>query len=102
MGRYLIDELKNEFSSHPFVGEVRGEGMIAAIEFMENKNQLQFFDPSKKIGIQLAAKLLDEGIIARAMPHGDILGLAPPMCLNKSEANMIIEGLKKSVNNFFS
>ena len=44
----VIDELKNAFDTHPFVGEVRGDGMLASLEFLENKDKLKFFDPAKE------------------------------------------------------
>jgi len=102
VGKYLLDELKNAFDSHPLVGEVRGDGMLASLEFLENKESLKFFDPAKKIGMQVSANLLKEGVIGRAMPHGDILGLAPPLCLSRSEADIIVSSLKKSVDKVHS
>ena len=102
VGKYLLAELQNAFSSHPIVGEVRGDGMLASLEFLEDKDSLKFFDPSKKIGMQVSSNLLKESIIGRAMPHGDILGLAPPLCLNKSEVDIIISGLKKSIDTVYS
>ena len=101
VGKYLLDELKNAFSLHPLVGEVRGDGMLASLEFLEDKDGLKFFDPNKKIGMQVSSNLLKEGVIGRAMPHGDILGLAPPLCLNKSEVNIIVSGLKKSIDTVY-
>ena len=53
VGQYLLDELNNAFNNHPLVGEVRGEGMIAALEFLENKEKIKFFDASKKIGLKV-------------------------------------------------
>jgi len=98
VGQYLGDELKNAFNDHPLVGEVRGEGLLFALEFLENKEHLKFFNPSKKIGLQVSSALLKEGVIGRAMPHGDILGLAPPLCLSKSEVDIIVNALKKSID----
>ena len=74
------------------------DGSRLFLEFLENKEQLKFFDPAKKIGMQVANNLLKEGVIGRAMPHGDILGLSPPLCLNKSEVDIIISSLKKSLD----
>ena len=102
VGKYFLDELKNAFNSHPLVGEVRGDGMLASLEFLENKDNLKFFDPAKKIGMQVSANLLKEGVIGRAMPHGDILGFAPPLCLSKSEVNIIVDSLKKSIDSTYS
>jgi L-2,4-diaminobutyrate transaminase len=64
--------------------------MLAAIEFVRDRNDRVFFDPAQKIGPQIAAALLDRGVIGRAMPQGDILGFAPPLCLSEDEANIII------------
>jgi L-2,4-diaminobutyrate transaminase len=102
VGKYLLDELKNAFDPHPLVGEVRGDGMLASLEFLENKESLKFFDPAKKIGMKVSANLLKEGVIGRAMPHGDILGFAPPLCLSKSEVDIIVSSLKKSVDKVHS
>ncbi len=48
-----------------------------------------FFDAADKVGPRVAGALLDRGVIARAMPQGDILGFAPPFCLTRAEAEEI-------------
>ena len=72
---------------HPNVGDVRGEGMLAAVEFVEDRDDRVFFDPARKVGPHVAAALLARGVIGRAMPQGDILGFAPPLCLTREEAD---------------
>ncbi|TIY03592.1 MAG: aspartate aminotransferase family protein, partial [Mesorhizobium sp.] len=47
-----------------------------------------FFDASQKIGPQVATALAANGVIGRAMPQGDILGLAPPLCLTREQAGI--------------
>ena len=88
-GAYLNQLLRDAVGDHAKVGEVRGEGMIAAVEFMEDPDAGTFFDPAQTIGAKVSAKLLEQGVIARAMPQGDILGFAPPFCLNRAEAEEI-------------
>ncbi len=56
------------------------------------------FDASEKVGPRIAAALLEQGVIGRAMPQGDILGFAPPLCLTKEEADIIVAATKKAVN----
>ena len=68
---------------------------------LENRDQRQFFDPAKKVGPTLAANLLKEGIIARAMPQGDILGFAPPLCIFQGEADQIVQGMRNAVKATF-
>ena len=89
-GAYLNKAMKGALGSHPHVGDVRGEGLLCAVEFVEDRETRKFYDPSQKIGPQVSAALLAKGVIARAMPQGDILGFAPPLCLTRAEADEIV------------
>ena len=88
-GTYLNAALQETVGDHVHVGDVRGEGMLAAIEFMADRDTHRFFDASEKVGPRIAAALLEDGVIARAMPQGDILGFAPPFCLTSAEVDEI-------------
>jgi L-2,4-diaminobutyrate transaminase len=96
-GAYLNEQLKAAFADHPHVGDVRGEGLLAALEFVDDREQRRFFDPAQKIGPKVAAALLENGVIARAMPQGDILGFAPPLCLSRDEADVIVDATRQAV-----
>ncbi len=100
-GAYLLSELRAAVGDHPNVGEVRGEGMLAAVEFVEDRDDRKFFDASKKIGPQIASALAERGVIGRAMPEGDILGFAPPLCLTKQEADTIVTATADAVKAVF-
>jgi len=97
VGTYLNAALTDALSDHPNVGDVRGEGMLAAVEFVRDRDSRSFFDASDKIGPQMSAAMLDQGVIARAMPQGDILGFAPPFCLTKEEADEVVGKTVKAV-----
>ena len=101
-GAYLKKTLEEALENHTNVGEVRGEGLLCAIEFVEDKVTRRFFDPAGKIGPQVAAALLARGVIARAMPQGDILGLAPPLCLTRREADEIVGKTSEAVQQVFA
>ncbi|MEP4107108.1 MAG: aminotransferase class III-fold pyridoxal phosphate-dependent enzyme, partial [Nitratireductor sp.] len=49
-GAYFNAAMSDALADHSHVGEVRGEGMLAAVEFMDDKDKRTFFDPSKKVG----------------------------------------------------
>ena len=98
VGGYFRKAMAEAVGGHAHVGEVRGEGMLCAIEFVEERDNRRFFDPSKKIGPQIAAALLKQGVIGRAMPQGDILGFAPPLCLSEKEADAIVAATVKAVS----
>jgi L-2,4-diaminobutyrate transaminase len=98
VGRYFLEQLCESCGDHPIVGDVRGEGMLAAVEFVADKERREFFDPAKKVGAQVAAAVLDEGVIGRAMPQGDILGFAPPLCLTREEADLIATATARAID----
>jgi L-2,4-diaminobutyrate transaminase len=96
-GAYFRKSLSDAVAGHRHVGDVRGEGMLAAVEFVEDKDDRKFFDAAKKIGPQVAAALAERGVIGRAMPQGDILGFAPPLCLTKEEADTVVAKTAEAV-----
>lgn len=101
VGAYLNDQLKDALSDHPNVGDIRGEGLLAAVEFVADKDKRTFFDPAQKVGATVAGNLLKQNVIARAMPGGDILGFAPPLCISKKEVDQIVESAVQAVKETF-
>jgi len=97
-GAYLQKRMRETFADHPLVGESRGVGLMHALEFSSNRSKRTHFDPSLKVGAQISAACLDEGLIARAMPQGDILGFAPPLIIKPSEVDSIVERTENAVN----
>ena len=97
MGAYFKKAMTDAVGDHAHVGDVRGEGMLCAVELVEDKTDRAFYDPAKKIGPQLAAALLKRNVIARAMPQGDIIGFAPPLCLSKVEGDTVIAAMAEAV-----
>ncbi|NVK31310.1 MAG: aminotransferase class III-fold pyridoxal phosphate-dependent enzyme, partial [Gammaproteobacteria bacterium] len=97
-GAYFKQALVDALGDHPNVGEIRGEGLLCAVEFVKDRDNREFYDSSAKMGPNIAAALLAEGVIARAMPEGDIIGMAPPLCLSTEEADRIVGALVAAVN----
>ena len=91
VGAYFQRRLKERFSQLEIVGEVRGVGLLGAIEFVSDRERKQRFDPSLKVGARVSAAARGRGLIARAMPHGDILGFAPPLVISQEEVDELIE-----------
>ena len=98
VGAYLNKSMAEALADHPHVGEVWGEGMLYAVEFVKGRDDRLFFDPADKIGPQIAANLLEQdNVIARAMPQGDIRGFAPPFCLTREEADRVVAATARAV-----
>ncbi|WNJ93581.1 aminotransferase [Bosea sp. 685] len=90
VGGYFQDRLKATFAQLPIVGEVRGVGMLGALEFVADRSAKTRFDAALKVGARISKAARDRGLIARAMPHGDILGFAPPLVTTKEEIDEIV------------
>ena len=98
VGKYLNDCMKEALSDHARVGDIRGEGMLCAVELVKDRDSRTFYDPADKIGPQVVAKMLEQDkVIARAMPQGDILGFAPPFCLTRAEADTVVAATERAV-----
>src|ERR671910_46930 len=65
-GAYFRAELAKAVGGHKTVGEVRGDGLMAAVEFVADRDDRVFFDASQKIGPQVATALAANGVIGRA------------------------------------
>lgn len=98
VGAYFQRTLRHAFVGHPIVGDVRGEGLLAALEFARNADAPTLFDPSLRIGPRIAAAALENGLIVRAMPQGDILGFAPPLCISREEADRVVSLARGAVD----
>jgi len=101
-GAYFNKAMARAVGDHPHVGEVRGEGLLCAVELVEDKASRSFFEPAGQVGPKIAAALLKRGVIARAMPQGDILGFAPPLCLSEDEADIVVDAMREAVEEVFA
>lgn len=66
-------------------------GLLGAIEFIADHQAKRRFDPELKVGARISKAARDLGLIARAMPHGDILGFVPPLVVSESEIDEIVD-----------
>ncbi|HVE10958.1 MAG TPA: aspartate aminotransferase family protein [Paraburkholderia sp.] len=97
-GAYLLEQMHQAFDAHPLVGEVRGVGLLAALEFMADRDERRPFEAALKVGPRVSAAALQRGLIARAMPHGDILGFAPPFVTTRADVDEIVRITKAAVD----
>lgn len=91
VGSHFNKRLRERFAQLEIVGEVRGVGLLGAVEFVADRQTKQRFDPQLKVGARISKAARDRGLIARAMPHGDILGFAPPLTVSESEIDEIVD-----------
>ncbi|MBC8131005.1 MAG: aspartate aminotransferase family protein [Rhizobiaceae bacterium] len=96
MGEILQRELRKRFSDHPLVGEVRGVGLIAAVELVADKATKAKFDPVGKAGGYLFNKGHEHGVIIRAI--GDQIAFCPPLIIAEAEVMDIIDRFGRALD----
>jgi len=101
VGNYLLNSLRDALAEHVHVGDVRGEGMLCAVELVKDKTARSFFPLEARTSAAVVAAMARRSVIARAMPQGDIIGLAPPLCLDSSEADIIVAATCDAINEVF-
>ncbi|HAC51435.1 hypothetical protein A3753_11400 [Sulfitobacter sp. HI0082] len=97
VGGYLNAQMKAALGDHPKVGDIRGEGMLCAVELVEDRDGRTQFDPARKVVPTIVGDMLKAGVIARAMPQGDIIGFAPPFCLTREEADKVVGATAEAI-----
>jgi 4-aminobutyrate--pyruvate transaminase len=83
----LQDGLRR-FADHPLVGEVRGIGLIGAVELVADKPSKTPFDPVGKVGGAFAGFAQEQGLIIRNL--GDSIGVCPPMIITEAEIDDLL------------
>ena len=97
VGAHFHTELNARFANDPFVAQVRGKGMIAAVQLMRDKESKTFFDPSTKIAGQVTAECYQQGLIARPLPSVDSVAFSPPLVTSIEQADKIVDIFESSV-----
>lgn len=89
-GAYMQQRL-HELDDHPLVGEVRGKGLIAAVELVANKLTGQAFTDGK-IGAFAQQACQNNGLIVRATA-GSSMAMCPPLIINETQIDEMVEKL---------
>jgi L-2,4-diaminobutyrate transaminase len=91
VGAYMLAGLYDAFDNLALTGEVRGVGLMLAVEFVADPATKKRLDPALKVAYRISALSREKGLITRAMPQSEALGFAPPLVLTRSEADQIVE-----------
>ena len=97
VGGYLSATMRDALAGNARVGEVRGAGMLCAVELVEDRDARRFFEPYGKVAPAVVAAMAERVVIARAMPQGDIIGFAPPLCLSRQEADTVVAATRDAI-----
>lgn len=93
--------------SHPHVGEIRGLGLLIAVEFVRDKSTRAPFDPSQAIAEKIRAAAMEQGVLTYPSQgcvdgiRGDHILLAPPFLFTPEESALVAAALKSALAKVF-
>lgn len=103
-GEYLHERLNQAFSNHPHVAEVRGRGLLAAIEIVQNRESLERCPVDAAITRKIVANGLSKGVFFYGGGTGDVrdvVCMGPPFIISEDELDTIVETLLLCVDEAF-
>lgn len=99
-GELLHARLAQLAARHPVIGDVRGRGLLAGVEFVADRDTREPIDPGQRYAARVAAAAEDRGVLVRpGMPGanygkgGDHLQISPPYVISEAQIDQIVEVL---------
>jgi adenosylmethionine-8-amino-7-oxononanoate aminotransferase len=96
MGAYLLDGL-SRLKAHPIVGDVRGLGLLAAVELVRSKATREPFRPSDQMQARVTAYMREQGLLARVY---QVIEVGPPLVAGRKEVEKIVDVIERAVHWF--
>lgn len=105
MGTMLLEALKERFLAHPYVGDIRGTGLLVGMEFVSDKNTKAPIPPSSKFTERLGKNAFDSGLIivpgVRGSANGvegDHIQITPPFVIEERQVHELVDKLDKALS----
>ena len=100
-GNQLLTELKAALEQHEFVGDIRGYGLLSAVEFVKKRSPLTPFDLKFKVAARIARKAFENGLIVRPLSESSTIAFSPTFVVTDSEIGEMVEKFVDSVDTVF-
>jgi adenosylmethionine-8-amino-7-oxononanoate aminotransferase len=94
-GAYLLKRLQ-DLRSHEIVGDVRGLGLVAAVELVRDRTTKELFETSAGAARRVWLAALEEGVIVRPL-MGDVLAMSPPFVISNEQIDRLVSVLDSAV-----
>ena len=94
-GRRLLIKLKEALENHPNVGDIRGIGMMCAVEIVKDRSTKLPFDAKENIGAKINQEAIKRGLFSRV--RGDVYLIAPPIVTTESTIDDIVDILAAAI-----
>ena len=91
MGAYLLEQLHTLEDRHPIVGNVRGLGLLAAVELVKDRGTKERFPEELRLAERMADGFRVQHLLLR--PRGSIISLTPPLCVARDEIDRAVKAI---------
>ena len=98
VGAYLHQQLHEKVLTHPHVGEIRGKGLVAAVQLIEDKATKTAYSPALKIPAAVCDVCWEQGTVFRPLPSIGALAISPPLTITRAEVDRLVETLLFGIN----
>jgi putrescine aminotransferase len=96
IGPYFQRRVHEMFDDHPLIGEVRGVGMLAAMELVQDKSERRGFPRESNAGTICRDHCFRNGLVMRAIR--DTMVLAPPLIISEEEVEKLLAKAKRCID----
>jgi len=93
IGKHLLNSLET-LRSHPTVGDVRGRGLIAAVELVKDKKTKQSFERDDPFNVRLSERLIELGLLTRVR---NIITISPPLIVTRKEIDEVVGAIDQAL-----
>lgn len=108
MGERFDKALKDQFSEHAHVGDIRGRGLFRGIELVADKVSKSPFAPEKRLAAGIKKAAFEQGLICYPMSgtrdgvNGDHILLAPPFIIEDDQIDEVVTKLDTAISSCLS
>lgn len=92
---YFLDKLR-ALTDHALVGEMRGVGLLAALEIVADKAARKPFDPAAALGAWIQNRAMEHGAIVRCVAN--CVALCPPLIAGREQIDELLEALERTLD----
>jgi L-2,4-diaminobutyrate transaminase len=97
VGAYLLAGLKERVGENPFVGEVRGHGLMIGVEFVADRARRRPFAAGSNPHRLVAGKAVEHGLMIRALPYLEVVSFSPPLVIGKADCDQAIDAFARGL-----
>jgi adenosylmethionine-8-amino-7-oxononanoate aminotransferase len=103
-GQSLAARLADRFADHPHIGDIRGRGLLYALELVASRETKAPFDPSRQLHARIKREAMARGLMTYPMGGtidgiaGDHVLLAPPFIVEEDHLDLLVDRLHAAID----